>query len=250
MCRPYGINRQFAKIVKGNSINSHGKFAPANVIQHPVFMTCPQKTIFSVFIILADAATMRSGLLLRALLLATCLFTASAQADGVSINRAEMRHSEENYQLYANYNINLTFVVQQALSRGIPLYFVGEFSLTRSRWYWADEEIFRGEQTIKLSYNMLTRQYRIARGSLFQNFASFEDALNMLARQNSAAIPAELLKKDRDYTAAARLRLDTAQLPKLLQVNALTGKDWTLNSDWYRWVVHPVELARSEGKTE
>lgn len=212
-------------------------------------MTCPPKTALFVFMILVGAAAMRFGLLLRAMLLA-CLFVAAAQAEGLSVNKAEMRHSEEGYQLYANYDVNLTFVVQQALSRGIPLYFVGEFALTRSRWYWMDEEIFRGEQTIKLSYSVLTRQYRIARGALFQNFASFEEALNMLARQNSAVIPAELLKKDSSYTASARLRLDTAQLPKLLQVNALTGKDWTLNSDWYRWVVRPAELARGEGKAE
>ena len=137
------------------------------------------------------------------------------------------------------------------MERGVPLYFVGEFLLTRSRWYWLDEEVFQSEQTVKLSYNVLTRQYRISRGSLFQNFASLEDAMNILARQSSAVIPAELVKKNDNYIAAARLRLDVAQLPKLLQVNALTGKDWTLNSDWYRWVVNTAEMTVSgEGKTE
>lgn len=192
---------------------------------------------------------MRASLLLRGMLFA-CMLVAVAHAEGISINKAEMRHGEDGYQLYANYGINLTFVVQQALSRGVPLHFVSEFSLTRSRWYWMDEEIFRGEQTAKLSYSMLTRQYRISRGALFQNFASFEDALNMLSRQVSAPIPAELLKKNSSYTAAVRLRLDAAQLPKLLQVNALTGKDWTLNSDWYYWVVHPKDIAHSESRAE
>jgi hypothetical protein len=97
---------------------------------------------------------------------------------------------------------------------------------------------------------MLTRQYRISRGALFQNFASFEDALNMLSRQISAPIPVDMLKKNSSYTASVRLRLDTAQLPKLLQVNALTGKDWTLNSDWYYWVVRPTDIAHSESKAE
>lgn len=188
--------------------------------------------------------------LLRIALLAW-MCAAAAQAEGISINKAEMRLNEDGYQLYANYDVNLTFVVQQALSRGIPLYFVGEFSLTRSRWYWLDEEIFQGEQTVKLSYNVLTRQYRISRGALFQNFASLDDALGILARQNSAVMPAELMKKDGDYTAAVRLRLDTTQLPKLLQVNVLTGKDWTLDSDWYRWVIRPAENATGgEGKAE
>lgn len=190
------------------------------------------------------------GWLLHSALL-VWLFIATAHADGISVNKAEVRPGEEGYQLSASYNISLTFAAQQALARGVPLYFVGEFMLTRSRWYWLDEEIFHGEQSVKLSYNALTRQYRISRGALFQNFASFEDALNMLSRQSSAVIPAELMKKDGDYTAAVRFRLDIAQLPLPLQVNALTGKDWALGSGWYRWVVRPMEITtRGEGKTE
>jgi hypothetical protein len=207
------------------------------------------KSVSSAFMILVGAAAVPVSLSLRGILL-VCMFVAAAQAEGISVNKAEMRYGDEGYQLYANYDVNLTFVVQQALSRGIPLHFVSEFSLMHPRWYWMDEEMFRGEQISKLSYSVLTRQYRISRGALFQNFASFEDALNMLSRQISVPIPSELLKKDGSYTAAVRLRLDIAQLPKLLQVNALTGKDWTLNSDWYYWVIHPANIVRGESKTE
>lgn len=186
------------------------------------------------------------------------MFATTAQAEGISINKAELRLSEDGYHLTANYSINLTFVVQQALERGISLNFVTEFSLTQPRWYWMDDEIFVGEQTAKLSYNVLTRQYRISRGALFQNFVSFDDALSMLSRQSSAAIPAQLLTQDSgyisglfqnesSYIAEVRMRLDTAQLPKLLQVNAMTGKDWTLDSNWYRWVIQPEEMAKLGG---
>jgi hypothetical protein len=205
--------------------------------------------------------------LLRGMLLAW-LFAATAQAEGISVNKVEIRLGEDGYQLSASYDINLNFVVKQALSRGIPIYFVGEFSLTHARWSWLDatqhsllrsiphwswldEEIFNGEQTFKLSYSVLTGRYRISRGALFQNFASLEDALSMLARQSSTAIPAKLMKKDGNYMAAARLRLDIAQLPKPLQVNALTDNDWTLDSDWHRWVISPAEIAvHNDSKTE
>lgn len=201
------------------------------------------------------------SVLLRSVLLAW-LFAATAHAEGISIDKAEVRLGEDGYHFFVNYDIKLTYVAQQALSRGIPLYFVSEFSLTRSRWYWLDEEIFRGEQTVKLSYNVLTRQYRISRGALYRNFASIEEALNILSIQSSTAIPAGLIKKDSsyiatlvkkdgNYTASTRLRLDINQLPKLLQVNALTGNDWTINSDWYRWVISPAEMAAGgEGKAE
>jgi len=190
------------------------------------------------------------SLLLRSALL-VWLSVATVHAEGISVNRAEVRLGEDGYRLSASYDISLTFTAQQALTRGVPLYFVGEFRLTRSRWYWLDEEIFQGEQTVKFSYNVLTRQYRISRGALFQNFASFEEAINILARQSSATIPAELMGKDGDYMAAARLRLDITQLPLPLQVNALTGKDWALNSDWYRWVIRPAGIPLGgEGKAE
>lgn len=189
--------------------------------------------------------------ILAVLCLLSLTFCLPAAAEGISVNKAEARRSEGGYQLSASYDINLTFAAQQALARGVPLYFVGEFMLTRSRWYWLDEEIFQGEQTVKLSYNMLTRQYRISRGALFQNFANFEDALSILARQTSVTIPADLMKKDGNYVAAVRFRLDIAQLPLPLQVNALAGKDWALNSDWYRWVIRPAEInLRGEGKAE
>jgi hypothetical protein len=177
------------------------------------------------------------------------LFAAPAFAEGIDVNKAEMRVSEDGYQLAADFGINLNYTVQQALSLGIPLYFVGEFSLTRSRWYWLDEQVFQSEQSVKLSYNVLTRQYRISRGALFQNFASLDEVLRMLARQNSVFIPAEAMKKEANYFAAVRLRLDTRQLPKLMQVNVLTSKDWNFDSGWYRWVVRPAEL-RNAGKTE
>jgi hypothetical protein len=72
-----------------------------------------------------------------------------------------------------------------------------------------------------------------------------------LARQSSEVIPAELMKKDGSYVASARLRLDIAELPKPLQVNALTDSDWTLDSEWYRWVIDSAAIAvHNETKTE
>jgi len=180
-------------------------------------------------------------LLFRSMLLAWML-ASTAFADGISVNKAEIRPNEEGYQLFATYDISLTFAAQQALTRGISLYFVGEFVLTRPRWYWLDEKIFQGEQTVKFSYNVLTRQYRLSRGALFQNFATFEDALNILSRQSSATIPADVVTPDKNYIVATRLRLDVAQLPLPLQVNALTGKDWAMSSDWHRWMIRPEEI--------
>jgi len=52
-------------------------------------------------------------------------------------------------------------------------------------------------------------------------------------------VEAGTLKKDSTYTAALRLRLDTTQLPKPFQINALGSREWNIGSDWYRWTVTP-----------
>jgi hypothetical protein len=214
---------------------------------------------------------------LRALLFGVLLagmFTATAHAEGITLNKAEISLEKDGYQFNASYYINLNFVVKQALSRGIPIYFVGEFTLTHARWNWLDsaqktlvrhlphfivgdtpltrwswldKEVFKSEQTIKISYSVLTGRYRISRGALFQNFASLEDALNIVARQTSTVIPANQIDKDGNYIAAARLSLDIEELPKPLQVNALTDSDWTLDSGWYRWTTSAAEMAVDDG---
>lgn len=176
-----------------------------------------------------------------------------ATAENISVRKAEIRLTDEGYQLAANFDIRLSFLVEQALTHGITLNFVSEFTLTRSRWYWLDDVASKTEITTKLSYSALTRQYRIKRGTLFQNFANLEDALRVLGNQSSDPIPAELLNKSNgyiasllssksNYTANARMRLDVSQLPKPLQVNALTSDEWKLDSEGYSWMLGSEEV--------
>ena len=47
------------------------------------------------------------------------------------------------------------------------------------------------------------------------------------------------LSKGTNYTAGIRLRLDTSQLPKPFNLNALGSREWSLGSEWYRWTVTP-----------
>jgi hypothetical protein len=184
------------------------------------------------------------------------LSSAAAIADGIVVRKAEIRMMEDGYQLAANFDIKLNLLIEQALTHGVILNFVSEFSLTRSRWYWLDEVAAKTEQTTKLSYSALTRQYRIKRGNLFQNFANLDDALRALGNQSSNPIPAELLNKSNgyfasllknnsNYTASARMRLDVSQLPKPLQVNALTTDEWKLDSEGYGWMLTPEEVAQA-----
>jgi hypothetical protein len=180
------------------------------------------------------------------------LCASAAVAEGISISKAEARLTEGGYQLSANFDIQLSPMVEMALKRGVTLYFVSELAINRSRWYWLDTDVARDEQTAKLSFNALTQQYRITRGSLFQSFYELEDALLVLGHQIAPPVPLALLDKDGGgffsrmlkkgsdcCSAFAQMRLDVTQLPKPLQVNALTNEDWNLKSEPYRWILKP-----------
>jgi hypothetical protein len=158
-----------------------------------------------------------------------------AWAGGGTVNKAELRPGDEGYRPVVDFSITLNPAVEQALTYGVPLYFVSEFSLVRPRWYWLNETVAQDEQTIRLSYNALTRQYRLTYGMLYQNFENLGDALHILSHQPFAPVPASLLKPGVKYIASVRLHLDLTQLPKPLQINALVGSDWILDTEWYRW---------------
>ncbi len=180
-----------------------------------------------------------------------------AIAEGIEIIKVEARLTEEGYLLSADFNISLPSPVEDALNRGVTLYFVSELSVQRSRWYWLDTDIESHEQTTKLSYNMLTRQYRISRGGLFQSFVELKDALRVLGHQTAPPIATSLLdntdggyisrwtKKGSQISAYASMRLDMTQLPKPIQVNALTNDQWNVESKRYHWDISPD--ARKDG---
>lgn len=170
-----------------------------------------------------------------------------AAADGIEVRRASVDVGDEGYVINADFDFELRPRQQEAIEQGLSLYFVVEFEATRSRWYWLDEKIVSQEQRLRLTYQPLTRQYRLSGGVLHQNFTSSEEALRALARVRSWLISgAQQLKTGDSYVGALRMRLDLTQLPKPFQVDALTSRDWNFSSDWKRWpftLSAPVEEA-------
>jgi hypothetical protein len=166
-----------------------------------------------------------------------------AYAQGVHIRSAELTGSESEYFLDASFDVELSQTLEEALLRGLPLYFVLDFELTHPRW-WSlgvlDRTLAEFHQQHRVSYNALTRQYRVSFGSLHQNFATLQEALAVISRvRRRPVFGRDQVDEDDVYTASVRLRLDTSQLPKPLQINALGSRDWNVSSDWYRWTFRP-----------
>lgn len=181
--------------------------------------------------------------LVRSLVLgAACLFAAfpATAGEGATIRSAELIPGEDWYYLYADIDLSLPRPLEDALNRGVSLNFMLEFELTRPRWYWLDETIASVRQNLRLSYHALTRQYHFSSNQgnrTFLTLAEAKDELRHIAEWK--VLDRAQLRKGVTYQGALRLRLDVNQLPKPLQVEALSSKDWSFNSDWYRFPVTP-----------
>jgi hypothetical protein len=164
----------------------------------------------------------------------------SASAEGISPVVAKIESGEDGYRLDAEFDIQFSPRLEEAVNRGVALYFVVEFELAKPRWYWFDEKPVQLSQTYKITYTPLLRQYRLSSGSAYQNFTRLDDLVRALSRVRGWTIAEkDALRKPGEYQAAIRMRLDTAQLPKPFQLNAVASRDWNLASDWYRWTVQP-----------
>lgn len=181
-----------------------------------------------------------SLLALLAALWLVLAWPSAARAEGVEVRKAALAFVDDGYVLEAEFGIALTSALEDALNKGVPLYFQLEFELIRPRWYWFNDRLADVRQEYRLSYNALTRQYRLGVGNLYQNFATLGEALGVMSRlRRSLALDPAALAKDTVYTAALRLRLDNTQLPRPFQLGALGSREWNLTSGWHRWTVTP-----------
>lgn len=176
----------------------------------------------------------------RLLALAVLLLASAVRAENVELRSAAISLREDAYVLDADFDIALTQTLEEILAKGVPLNFVLEVEVIRPRWYWLNSRIVSFAQPYKLSYNSLTRQYRVSLGTLAQNFATLREALRFFSNVRSLPIAEKgTLQPGNAYQAGVRMRLDVSQLPKPFQITALGSREWNVNSDWHRFALSP-----------
>ena len=169
-------------------------------------------------------------------LLALSLFSSAASAERIKIQSAELERVDSDWLLNATFKIDLTAGLEDAVQKGVVLYFQTEFDLTRSRWYWFDEKPALAQRQTRLSYQPLTQQYRIAsEGFSFSAKTIFEALQAVGSIGDWRVIDNNQIDPSKSYTAALRMTLDLSKLPKPFQVNALNNRDWNVTSDWLRF---------------
>jgi len=182
--------------------------------------------------------------LLRAFLVGAIMVLVAqvALAVDLSVRNPQLVANEDGYALSADFNINFNSRLEEAVNKGVVLYFSVDFELSRSRWYWFDEQVIRRNRTYQLSYHALTRQYRLSTGALHQSYASLEEVLRLISRlRNWQVLEKGDVKNEQPYLAGLRMHLDLTQMPKTFQVSALANKDWNLGSEWVRWGFTPSD---------
>lgn len=170
------------------------------------------------------------------ILLALGIFSGVANAEGIKLKSAELERVDNDWLLSAVFRIELTPGLEDAVQKGVVLYFQTEFDLTRSRWYWFDERPAIAQRQTRLSYQPLTQQYRIASEGFTFSAKSIAEALQAVGSVGGwRVIDNVQLDSSKSYTAALRMTLDLSKLPKPFQVNALNNRDWNVSSDWVRF---------------
>lgn len=142
--------------------------------------------------------------------------------------------------LTASTQFDLPTLAEDALYKGISMYFVAEAEVLQERWYWSDKVVARASRHMRLSYQPLTRRWRLnlsagpfaASGlgvSLGQNFDELTDALSAMERiVRWKVAEAAALEPGTDYVVNFQFRLDMSQLPRPFQIGAVGRTGWNL----------------------
>jgi Domain of unknown function (DUF4390) len=180
----------------------------------------------------------RRTLLGRGARLATAVLAIAAPASmplptraqqGVELTALRTTRADGVLSLDFSARLNLPRAVEEALSRGVPVYFVAEATLWRNRWYWRDERVARVSRQWRVAFQPLTGHWRVGLGGLNQTHASLGEALTAASRSAGWRL-ADLsqIDPDKTYNLEFEYRLDTAQLPSPMQFGLVTQGEWAV----------------------
>lgn len=178
-------------------------------------------------------------LLCGVLLIGLLLLSTPAHADGDGAD-VRLEHTGEGVFLHATLDFDLPPLAEDALYKGISMFFVAEAEMVRERWYWSDKTVAQVSRYLRLSYQPLTRRWRLNQspipfaGSgigvvLGQSYDTLEEALSAMQRIVRWKIAdGGTVEDDATQIVHFRFRLDMSQLPRPLQIGAFGRSGWSL----------------------
>lgn len=164
-------------------------------------------------------------------LLAAALLGAALPAAAQSVELAQLRTARQDGALTLEFSarVSLPRAVEDALHRGVPVYFVAEARLLKSRWYWRDERVARVSRSWRVAFQPLTGTWRVGLGGLNQTHATLGEAMAAVTRSAGwKLVELDRLDAEGRYTLEFSYRLDSSQLPSPMQIGLGGQADWTI----------------------
>ena len=150
-----------------------------------------------------------------------------ARAQGVELKTLKVERHDGDLVLEFSTRLTLSPAIEDALRRGVPMYFTAQVAVYRNRWYWRDERLVRASRTWRLAYQPLTANWRLSTGGLSQGYGSLSEALAPLSRVTGwPLLEGERLDAGERYYIEFSFKLDNSQLPQPMQIDL--GGDWKL----------------------
>ena len=165
---------------------------------------------------------------------------AATEAAAPEVGELRLDRTEDGLYLGTTLQFVLPDLAENALYKGIPMFFVAEAQVLRDRWYWSDRQVAETTRYLRLSYQPLTRRWRLTVSSipftnsglgvvLGQNFDEYAEALSAIQRISRWKIAeSSEIEADAVHTVNFRFRLDMSQLPRPFQIGAVGRSDWNL----------------------
>lgn len=158
-----------------------------------------------------------------------------ARSDTIELPNFEVVYSDEGVTVAFAAQFELSRAVQDALLKGVPLHFVAEAEVFRERWYWRDQRVAAAKRNWRLSYQPLTRKYRVTFSGLNQSYDELSDALNAVRSVSGWKIAdAGQLDEGARHYLEFSFRLDTTQLPRPMQIGIGGLADWSMSVERVR----------------
>jgi hypothetical protein len=152
----------------------------------------------------------------------------AVRADPVTLDTFQLARSDEGLVLTFAARFELSKPVEEALQKGVPLFFVAQAEVLRDRWYWTDKRVATATRTWRLAYQPLTRKYRVTYGGLSQHYDNLTDAMVAVSRSvNWKLLDPSQLDDGKHYVEFS-YELDTAQMPRPMQIGIGGQSDWSL----------------------
>jgi hypothetical protein len=164
--------------------------------------------------------------------LVVLLAAPAARAQGVELLTLQTSKFDGTLNLDFVARVTLPKAVEDALQRGVPVYFAAEAQMFRNRWYWRDERVARVSRSWRLAYRPLTSDWRVSLGGLNQTYATMAEALTAVSRSGGwKLVDLAQLDTDKSFYVEFSYRLDTSQLPGPMQFGLGGGGDWAVGAN-------------------